>query len=161
VAVGESLQRAAGVEARLKWPNDVLVGGRKIAGVLLESRLGVEALTVVGVGVNLGQRAFPAQLAGRATSVLLATGRMPERETVLAALLEAFDHWRARLARDGFAPVRARWCALSETLGRRVTVDGLTGTAVDLDEDGALVVEADGTRRRVLAGDVVGAAPEA
>jgi BirA family biotin operon repressor/biotin-[acetyl-CoA-carboxylase] ligase len=57
--------------------------------------------------------------------------------------------------------VRARWCALSETLGRRVTVDGLTGTAVDLDEDGALVVEADGTRRRVLAGDVVGAAPEA
>src|SRR5207247_237243 len=100
LAVADALACVAGLGARLKWPNDVLVGGRKIAGILLESRLpagGGDGVIAVGIGVNLGQRAFPAGLAARATSVVLETGRLIERDAALAALLEAFDGWRARL----------------------------------------------------------------
>ena len=157
VAAAEALMRASGLAPRLKWPNDVLVGGRKIAGILLESRVtdAGPITAILGIGVNLTQRVFPADLAARATSVWLASGRRVDREVVLAALLDALAEWRRRLEHRGFAPVRARWRALSDTLGRTVTVDGVTGRAVDIDADGALVVHDGGGRRhRVVAGDV-------
>jgi BirA family biotin operon repressor/biotin-[acetyl-CoA-carboxylase] ligase len=162
VAAAEALRRVAHVDARLKWPNDVLVSGRKIAGILLESRTGgVPApgggpaiVTIIGVGINLGQREFPVDLADSATSVALETGRAPGREAVLTALLEEFDAWRARLESEGFGPIREGWRRLSDTLGRRVTVDGVTGTATDLDVDGALLVDVGGSVKRVVAGTV-------
>jgi BirA family transcriptional regulator, biotin operon repressor / biotin---[acetyl-CoA-carboxylase] ligase len=157
VAVAETLARTAALAARLKWPNDVLIAGKKIAGILLESRIvgdTATAVVAIGVGVNLAQRAFPAGLAARATSVAIEAGRVVPRDTVLAALLEAFDEWRARLESDGMPPVRARWLALADTIGRRVSIDGVSGVAVDLDADGALVLEDGGRRHRVVAGEV-------
>ena len=83
------------------------------------------------------------------------SGRLVDRDSLLAALLDALGEWRRRLERQGFAPVRTRWRALADTLGRTVTVDGVSGVAVDVDADGALVVaDADGRRRRVVAGEV-------
>ncbi len=159
VAVAETLARTAALAARLKWPNDVLIAGRKIAGILLESRVvgaaPPTAVVGVGVGINLAQRAFPAALAARATSVAIETGRAIPRDTMLTALLEAFDAWRARLEGEGMAPVRARWLALADTIGRRVSIDGVSGVAVDLDPDGALVLEDAGRRHRVVAGEVI------
>jgi BirA family biotin operon repressor/biotin-[acetyl-CoA-carboxylase] ligase len=157
VAVAETLARTAALAARLKWPNDVLIAGRKIAGVLLESRsVGdtATAVVAVGIGINLGQRAFPAALAARATSVAIEADRAVSRDVMLAALLDAFDGWRARLEGEGMAPVRARWLALADTIGRRVSIDGVSGVAVDLDQDGALVLEDGGRRHRVMAGEV-------
>jgi BirA family transcriptional regulator, biotin operon repressor / biotin---[acetyl-CoA-carboxylase] ligase len=158
VAVAEALTRAAGVAPRLKWPNDVLLSGRKVAGILLESRLdppGAPATVALGIGINLTQRVFAADIAGRATSVWLASGRRVDRDALLAALLDAVHEWRRRLEREGFAPVRARWRALADALGRPVTVDGVGGTAVDVDADGALVIaDSEGRRRRVVAGEV-------
>jgi len=157
IAVAEALDGVAGLRPTLKWPNDVLVGDRKIAGILLESRISAVAATVVvGIGVNLTQRRFPAELEGRATSVALETGRTVEREQVLAALLSAFDLWRARLEADGFAPVRERWLALSGTIGRRVSVDGGAGLAVDVDLEGALLLQDGAGLRRVLSGPIEG-----
>ncbi|PYM75397.1 MAG: biotin--[acetyl-CoA-carboxylase] ligase [Candidatus Rokuibacteriota bacterium] len=156
VATAEALRRVAPLEPRLKWPNDVLVGGRKIAGILLESRAvaSSEPVLVIGVGINLGQREFPPELAGRATSVALETGHAVDRETMLAALLEEFDAWRARLEGEGFGPVRERWKSLSDTIGRHVTVDGVSGTATDLDGDGALLIDVGDGVRRVIAGEI-------
>jgi len=156
VATAEALRRVAPLEPRLKWPNDVLVGGRKIAGILLESRAvaSAEPVLVIGVGINLGQREFPPELAGRATSVALETGHAVDRETMLAALLEEFDAWRARLEGEGFGPVRERWKSLSDTIGRHVTVDGVSGTATDLDGDGALLIDVGDGVRRVIAGEI-------
>ena len=171
VAVAEALARAAGLAPHLKWPNDVLVAGRKIAGILLETRLSATpapipqptlpltstapppAIVALGIGINIAQRAFPPELAERATSVRLAGGKA-DRDGVLAALLDAFDAWRTRLEQEGFAPVRARWRALADTLGRRVSVDGVTGTAVDVDDDGALLIDNGRGRSRVTAGVV-------
>ena len=177
VATAEALRRVAPVAARVKWPNDVLVGGKKIAGILLEARMStgtgvseprraclgppsvdgvltVPATTVIGIGINLGQREFPPDLAAGATSIALETGHAPDRETMLEALLEAFDAWRARLEGDGFGPVRERWRALSDTLGRRVTVDAVSGVATDLDTDGALLIDVGDGTARVIAGEI-------
>lgn len=155
IAVAEAVEALAGLRPTLKWPNDVLMDGRKIAGILLESRISAAAATVVlGIGVNLTQRRFPPELEGRATSVALETGRAVEREPVLTALLGAFDVWRGRLESDGFAPVRQRWLALSETIGRRVSVDGRAGLALDVDLDGALLLQDETGLRRVLAGPI-------
>jgi BirA family transcriptional regulator, biotin operon repressor / biotin---[acetyl-CoA-carboxylase] ligase len=163
VAVAEALARAAGLAPRLKWPNDVLVDGRKIAGILLESRPAPPAspaapaasgsIIALGIGINIAQRSFVPELAGRATSVRLAGGDV-DRDTLLTALLDALDGWRARLEGEGFAPVRERWRALADTLGRRVSVDGVTGTAVDVDGDGALLIDDGVAWRRVLGGVV-------
>jgi len=181
VATAEALRRLAPVAARVKWPNDVLIGGKKIAGILLESRSGASqpgsgvsepgrsslgppsvqgglpdpaTTIIIGIGVNLGQLDFPPELAGHATSVAFETGSAPDRETMLAALLEEFDAWRGRLEGEGFGPVRERWRMLSDTIGRHVTVDGVTGLAVDLDVDGALLIDVGGTVRRVIAGEL-------
>jgi biotin-(acetyl-CoA carboxylase) ligase len=155
------------------------VGARKIAGILLETKLNgmtgrvgapstlsglsltisehaapATTVTILGIGVNLGQRTFPPELTGRATSVVIETGLTVDREAVLTALLDRFDVWRERLQADGFDPVRRRWITLSDTIGRRVSVEGRGGIARDLDEDGALVLEADDGRHRVVAGEV-------
>lgn len=189
VAVAEALDRATGIEARLKWPNDVRVRGRKLAGILVESRIGAPAAAdddatgiggseprrthstpptpcvgpaapvtmVIGVGLNLAQRTFPSELADRATSVVIETGRAPDRDAMLETLLEEFDAWRARLETQGFDPVRERWLAWSETIGCRVTVDTVSGVAVGLDADGALLVDDGRGVQRIVAGEI---APE-
>jgi BirA family transcriptional regulator, biotin operon repressor / biotin---[acetyl-CoA-carboxylase] ligase len=174
VAVAEALRRATGVEARLKWPNDVLARGRKLAGILVESRitsgaepprpsgrpptvdaaLAAPVTMVIGVGVNLAQRAFPAELADRATSVAIETGRVPDRDSVLEAVLQEFDAWRWRLESQGFGQVRERWLALSESIGRRVRVEAVTGLAVGLDIDGALLVDDGRGVQRIVAGEI-------
>jgi len=175
VAVAEALAARAPVVPRLKWPNDVLVGSRKIAGILLETKLhgmtgrvgapasssrppsvipehAAPATTILGIGINLGQRHFPPALAERATSVAIETGLDVDREALLTALLDRFDAWRQRLEAEGFDAVRRRWIALSDTIGRAVNVEGASGVALDLDADGALVLDTGGGRRRVLAG---------
>ena len=150
VAVAEALETAASVTARLKWPNDVLVDGRKIAGILLERH---GTAVVLGAGVNVSQRSFPEALATRATSVAREGGRA-DREAILPAVLDAIGRWRERLEREGFEAVRARWAALA-TLGGQVRVDGVAGVALGLDDDGALLVGTVSGAVRVLAGDVV------
>lgn len=154
LAVAEALESEAGLAPRLKWPNDVLVDRRKIAGILLESRATPAPVVVVGLGINLTQRAFPAAIADRATSVALAGGRAASPEALLDAVVRALDAWRRRLEREGFEPLRQRWRALADTLGRRVSIDGVEALAVDLDVDGALLVEREGTVHRVVAGEV-------
>lgn len=154
VAVAEAIIASSGVPARLKWPNDVLVAGRKIAGILLE-RTG--DVVIIGVGVNVSQREFPGELASRATSIAL-EGGLCDPETLLAAVLETVARWRDRLERDGFEPLRARWMELSAMVGQRVSVDGVVGTALGLDDEGALLIETGTGSARVFAGDVEPAA---
>jgi BirA family biotin operon repressor/biotin-[acetyl-CoA-carboxylase] ligase len=151
VAVAETLRAVAKLDARLKWPNDVLVGGRKIAGVLLE-RHG-EAV-ILGIGINVTRDAVPLDLATQATSIAR-EGASPDREELLTALLDVVAVWRGRLEREGFDPIQAQWTALAGMLGRPVAVDGVAGTALGIDADGALLVQTEGGSTRILAGDVV------
>ena len=151
VAVAETLTDA-GVPARIKWPNDVLARGRKLAGILLESRVGAAPVVAVGIGINLLQRGFDGDLEARATSAYLETGRTLDRAELLMSLLAGVARWRTCLETEGLAPVRQRWLALSDTIGGVVSIDGVTGVARDLAPDGALLVDDGTTVHRIVSG---------
>ncbi len=161
VAVCDAL-RHSGVDAGIKWPNDVLVGGRKIAGILTEMSAEADRVhwVVVGVGVNVNARLedFPEELQGEATSLLLEREQPAPRALFLAACLTELEGWYDRHAEEGFAPIRQAWRDRSVTLGREVVVrtDGqdVTGLAEDIDESGALLVRTGAGLVRITSGDV-------
>jgi BirA family biotin operon repressor/biotin-[acetyl-CoA-carboxylase] ligase len=155
VAVARALGRVAGVDARLKWPNDVVIAGRKVAGILLESRGRESPAVVIGIGINVGQRSFPADLEPTATSLRLARGAPVDREALLRTVLEELATWCERLEGEGFAPVRDAWKAMSATIGTTVRAEAATGRAVDLDADGALVIDDGRRRHRLVAGELI------
>ncbi|HUK66726.1 MAG TPA: biotin--[acetyl-CoA-carboxylase] ligase [Anaeromyxobacteraceae bacterium] len=154
--------RKAGVEAKIKWPNDVLAGGRKLAGILTELAAEPDQLQwlVLGMGVNVNLRAdeIPHELRDIATSIAIERGQPVPRALFAAALLGALEAWLERHAREGFEVVRKTWKDMSDTLGRsvRVRVGGreLEGIAEDVDEQGALLVRTAQGNERVLSGDV-------
>lgn len=161
VAICDAL-RQAGVEAGIKWPNDLLASGRKIAGVLTELAAEPDRVhwVVLGAGVNVNSRAedFPEEVRGEATSVLMERGQPAPRALLAAACFTAIEDWVDRHAEEGFGPVREAWRERSVTLGREVMVnaDGreIAGTAEDIDEGGALLVRGPSGVERILAGDV-------
>jgi BirA family transcriptional regulator, biotin operon repressor / biotin---[acetyl-CoA-carboxylase] ligase len=161
VAVAETLDEA-GAPATIKWPNDVQLHGKKVAGILTELSADTERVQfiVLGVGVNLNAAPgdFPPEVAELATSLMVARGQRVPRALFTAALWTRLEDWLDRWTDEGFAPVRAAWRARSSTLGQEVVVKGeaseLRGVAEDIDDAGALLVRVDGALRRVLAGDV-------
>ena len=167
LAVTEGVRRSSGVAAALKWPNDVLVGDLKVAGVLAEriERPG-GAVAVVGVGLNVSSTAAELPVP-TATSLALAGATSTDRSQLLGAVLGAFtevyDDWRSVGGAAG-GGLRDAYVAACTTLGRRVRVqlpDGvpLEGRATGVDEDGRLLVD-DGQRVHALgAGDVVHVRP--
>jgi len=154
--------RQAGVDAAIKWPNDVLVGGRKVAGILTELAAEPDEVhwVVVGIGVNLNASRddFPDELRETASSLALERGQPVPRALFTAALLSLLEQWLDRHAEEGFAAVRQAWRERSATLGREVRVEAggaeVGGVAEDLDETGALLVRGEGGLVRVVAGDV-------
>jgi len=161
LAIAEALA-SLGAEARLKWPNDVLLANRKVAGVLCEMRrLERGDAVVIGVGVNVRQREadFPPELRAIATSLALA-GVDASLEDVAARVLNALERWRDRLADGDRAALFAAWSARAAFWGETVTVRApggdVTGIATRLDDAGALVLRLEsGAERSVLAGDLL------
>jgi BirA family biotin operon repressor/biotin-[acetyl-CoA-carboxylase] ligase len=160
LAVAEALATVAAAPARIRWPNDLLVDGRKVCGILAEASSdggGRLHHVILGIGVNLSQTSFPEALADRATSLRLATGRIPAADQVLAAMLEhlarRYDAWRA----GGFAALRGAWLERSTLPGQPVRLpDGSDGVGVDVGEDGILVARAaDGRVVHVVSGGAV------
>jgi BirA family biotin operon repressor/biotin-[acetyl-CoA-carboxylase] ligase len=148
--------------ATIKWPNDVLIGTRKIAGILAEVEGdGANRVVALGIGVNLNsiEGDFPPDLRQKAGSLRMATGARVDRARFAARLLGHLERRYDELRRVGSEPVRAAWWERSCMPDRRVTVDApggeITGRAVGLDEDGALRLQLDsGDEQRVVVGDV-------
>lgn len=144
-------------DLRFKWPNDVLLGGRKLAGILLESQIAGDALewVVVGAGVNVASH--PEKAMYPATS-LAANGCETNVDSLRDAYLDRLRSWYARWREEGFAPLRTAWLARAEGLGREIEVrtgaDHVRGAFTDLDSEGALVLETRSGTRKVTAGDV-------
>jgi BirA family transcriptional regulator, biotin operon repressor / biotin---[acetyl-CoA-carboxylase] ligase len=161
LAVGDALGAIAGGLEGLscKWPNDVLVEGRKIAGILLESELGegeIPEFVILGVGINLvssprGTR-FPA------TSIAEQGVEHPSPADVLEKFAGNFHAWERRWRKDGFAPIGAAWRARATSLGEPIRVQlesaTLCGRFRDIDQHGALLLESAGELRRISAGEI-------
>ncbi|MBQ7516046.1 MAG: biotin--[Schwartzia sp.] len=154
--------RAFGVEAGIKWPNDVLYEGRKFVGILTEMNAEMERIhyIVIGSGVNVNLRPsdFPPEVRDIATSLSIIKGEPLPRAKLFAAILDAMEELYFDAIENGFGAVFDEWRRYSVTLGQEVNVIGVNetfaGTAVDIDEDGALLIDTASGRRRVLAGDV-------
>jgi BirA family biotin operon repressor/biotin-[acetyl-CoA-carboxylase] ligase len=161
-AVGSSLDTEAPGRVRLKWPNDVLLDGGKLAGILVEGEVtaGVLEHAVAGVGVNLVRPpgGFPESIRSTAAALADATGMEHGRVRILAAILGSVEAAYDELVAHGPGRSRGRWLELSDTIGREVIAhaggEEVHGRAVDLDNDGNLVLDVGGERRVIGFGEI-------
>jgi BirA family biotin operon repressor/biotin-[acetyl-CoA-carboxylase] ligase len=161
LAVGSGLAALLPLLDKLsyKWPNDVLLNGRKVAGILLESEtttLDSLAFLVVGVGINLATS--PQNTEFPATSIVQQGLAEIPPAVMLQAFVERFQFWERRWRECGFTPVRAAWrpvaTARGEPIRIRLEAATLSGRFLDIDEEGALVLDAEGRCRHISAGEV-------
>lgn len=163
VAVARAIRQNCGVDARIKWPNDVMVNGKKVAGILTELRAEADeillAILGVGIDVNCERGDFPGDVANIATSLELETGSAQDRVALAAQVLTALDECY-QVALTNFEAVVDEWAKLCSTLGRQIVVTmgqrRIEGFAQALDGDGALLLRRDsGQIERMLGGDVI------
>jgi BirA family biotin operon repressor/biotin-[acetyl-CoA-carboxylase] ligase len=163
VALSRSIKRIAGVNVGIKWPNDLLIGGKKVCGILMESNAEDERLQYViagiGISVNLTEQDYPESLREIATSLRMASGQQISREQLLVDFFQEFEHLYNVFHDEGFSPIRTMWEANSISLHhpiRVTTAKGVVeGTAEAIDEFGALIVALpEGTVVKIYSGDV-------
>jgi BirA family biotin operon repressor/biotin-[acetyl-CoA-carboxylase] ligase len=153
LAAQHAIVEATGLVCDLRWPNDLMLGGRKVAGILVQL---VDGRAIAGIGINVNHAAFPPEIAREATSLRLHAGRPIAREEILLALLPAIDSFTAE---PGDAILRLFTHASSYACGRRVRVEqpggAIVGTTAGLDPSGYLMVRKDdGTVTLIVAGGV-------
>jgi BirA family biotin operon repressor/biotin-[acetyl-CoA-carboxylase] ligase len=163
VALSETIRETTDREAGVKWPNDVLMRGRKVSGILARSGLRGEAASyvVMGVGLNVNQTEdeLPPDCRDISTSLRIETGRRVSRAELLRRFVARFDDMLDAFARGGYPYLREKWIANNLTLGREISIGGaegpVGGTAVDISERGGIVVRLeDGSTREFLAEDL-------
>ena len=166
VAVAEAVMEISSLDVKIKWPNDLLVGGRKLAGILTEIATEMDAVEylVLGLGLNVNTRSFPASLKTRATSLLRETGAEFSRTSLIQGFLRWCEKYYWIFQESGFDPILRRWKQLSLLLGKRVrveTVGGiLAGTATDVDPSGCLILVDDrGEEHHIFSGDILSEEP--
>ncbi len=160
VSVCEVL-RQKGVDALIKWPNDIYASGKKLCGVLNEADIkghGVNFVILgIGINVNIAPEEFPVDIASIATSVFAQTGKFANRAKLLAEVLDAMYRWYVKLIAGETASIFSYWRTYNYTIGKRVVVDkGLEGETVGITPSGELLVRnGDGKLHAIASGDVV------
>lgn len=163
VVVARTIEESTSLSPRIKWPNDILINGRKVAGLLNE--MSAETDTIhwlvlgIGVNINMSREQFPDDLRYPATSLLLENGSPVSRVTFTRSLISLLDALYDVFIINGFDPIREEWLARSTIQGKKVRVAtgerDVEGTVTGIDPDGALILSlSDGVLHRVLAGDV-------
>ena len=156
VAVRDGISAATGLTADLKWPNDVMIGKRKLAGILAEGlAVGTpDQAVVIGIGVNARTAAYPPDVRARATSIEGEVGRPVDRGELLSAILIALWDSLAGLAQSPGDILRAWRAASPNAIGTRVEWEMRHGVTAGVDDDGALLVKTSSGIQRVIAGEV-------
>lgn len=163
VAIAEALLALLPLNVRIKWPNDILVGGRKLAGILTEISTDMDVVDyiIVGLGMNVNTtfESSPAEVKTAATSILTETGNAFPRINLIRACLRCFEECYEKFKNDDFEPIMQRWKELSDIIGQKIRVGmidrTLIGDVVDVDDDGVLILK-DGQDQlhRIFSGDV-------
>jgi BirA family transcriptional regulator, biotin operon repressor / biotin---[acetyl-CoA-carboxylase] ligase len=164
LAMGEALDGFVpqGARLRFKWPNDLLLNGKKLTGILLESETGAAAVefVVIGIGVNLATAPVGTETVATSLAAEGAPGVTPEM--VLPRFAEAFGRWEATWRQGGFVAIRPAWLARAGGVGEdmhvRLERETLHGRFLDLDDAGALLLGQAAGPRRIAAGDIFPAA---
>jgi BirA family biotin operon repressor/biotin-[acetyl-CoA-carboxylase] ligase len=164
VAVAETIQSFLGFAPEIKWPNDILVKGKKLSGILAESSAEPTRLffVVLGIGVNLNypRERMPEAIRESATSLMILTQKPVDRSLFARELIQDLDRWYGEFESQGFAAIRQRWESFFGLRGKGVRVETpdqrIFGKALGIDHDGALILEGEGgSLTRIVAGDVV------
>jgi len=161
VAVAEAIIQSTGICANIKWPNDILVDGKKVCGILTEMSAEMDLINyvIIGIGINVNNDNFPDELKDKSASLKQIKGEEVNRVNVLASLLERLEGYYIKAEKEGFEEIFERWRALCVNLGKQVKIVGknesFEGTAIDIDSSGALLVKTPSEKIvKVLSGDV-------
>ena len=163
VATTDAIQKFSGLFPLIKWPNDILLRDRKVAGLLNEIHSEMDRIhfVILGIGANLNmdEKMFPKEIRAAATSLKIEMGRPVSRKVFLQFLLLELERWYAIFLREGSAVILKAWRDRAHIKGRRVKVtsfgEAIVGTAIDVDSDGALILKTtDRRRKRIVAGDI-------
>ena len=164
VATAEAIAEVSTLSVELKWPNDVMIHGKKAGGILTESvfQADLSPVAIVGIGINVNTalEQFPAELRHQVTSLALAAERFVPRPQLIAAILSRFEPLYHTFQQQGLAPILTRWLHYGRIAGKPVrcsTERGIEeGVVLGLDGDGALLIRGrDDSRLRVVSGEVV------
>ncbi|MBQ2663492.1 MAG: biotin--[Clostridia bacterium] len=160
LVAGLAVCKAIGMGAKIKWPNDIVIGTKKVCGILTEMSAETDMVhyVVCGIGINVNTENFDAEIKHRATSMYIESGEKQIRNDIIARELNYFEYYYKKFLEGGLGAILDEYKENCVTIGRDVTViykkENVTGKAADIDENGALVVEtADGTIR-VTSGEV-------
>ena len=163
VATTDAIRKFSELLPQIKWPNDILLRGRKVAGLLNEIHSEMDRIhfVILGIGVNLNmdEKNVSEEIQSIATSLRIEMGETVSRKAFLQSLLLELERWYSIFLEEGSAVVLNAWRNRADIKGREVKVtsfgETVVGTAVDVDSDGALILETgDGKQRRVMAGDI-------
>ncbi|WP_211744977.1 biotin--[acetyl-CoA-carboxylase] ligase [Paenibacillus sp. Marseille-Q4541] len=169
VAVCSAIRNVTGVEAGLKWPNDILVDGRKVCGILLESATEDNkvryCIAGIGIDVNLSEQDYPEELSSIATSLKIESGSMISRSKLIGEVMNELEARYEQYEKEGFAPILKEWEALSASLGKQVRTETpnlvIEGKAIGLSDSGGLIVlTKEGKKSTIFSGEVEILQPE-
>ncbi len=161
VAIVEAIREQTGLPVMIKWPNDILLNGKKICGILTELNAESDCINnlIIGVGINVNTPSFPDELSSIATSLAIEKKESIQRVALIQNLLKRLEDLYLLYLEEGFAPIKARWESYAISIGRRVIIRQLsstmTGLALGIDETGVLLVQKDdGGIEKVYSADI-------
>jgi BirA family biotin operon repressor/biotin-[acetyl-CoA-carboxylase] ligase len=160
IAVCRAVEQGTQLKPRCKWPNDVLIDKKKVCGILSEAQFTAKSLTavIIGIGLNVNERHFPADIRARSTSLSMEGKKEYDRTILLASLLQQLETLYTTLQTAGYGDILELWNERTDMMGKPVRVNlenrTLEGTASRLDEDGGLILATAEGEQKLLAGDV-------
>ncbi|MFC1704087.1 biotin--[acetyl-CoA-carboxylase] ligase [Candidatus Omnitrophota bacterium] len=159
VAVVQAIKEITGLEAHIKWPNDILIDDKKVGGILTELDAETDAVKFVVIGIGINANVTKSAVPSHATSLKIECGREVSRVELTKEILRRIEALYIEFQKEGFHPIIERWRELSSTLGKRVRVtchkEKVEGEALDVDMDGGLLIRKDsGFMEKIYTGDV-------
>lgn len=163
VAVTRAIEDVTGIQAQIKWPNDILIDGKKVTGILTELQADPDRVKaiIIGIGINVNQLAsdFPEELHPIATSLKMVVGESVNRAKLIAKILQYLEQYTKLYESHGFSPIKLLWEGYSNTIGKRIRAvminEAIEGTALGISNEGMLTIQLDdGTIRGIYSADI-------
>ena len=159
-AIIKAIKKVSGLKSKMKWPNDILIGKKKVCGILTEIKAQPDRVDFLVLGIGVNVNTAKEKLPSEGTSLKIAGGFQVNRTEIVTRILEEFEKYYSKFQRKGFIALRDECKTVSSVLGKRIKVAEhhrrVEGTAVDIDEKGALIIRKDnGINQRIFSGDIV------
>lgn len=161
VAVVQAIEEVTSLMPQIKWPNDILINGKKMTGILTELQAESDQINsvIIGIGINVNQESFPPELQSIATSLLIEGGQKVNRAGLIQALLTKLENLYDLYLQEGFFPIKLLWESYAINIGKRISArmlkETIEGKALGITDDGVLLLEDDkGVIHHVYSADI-------